>query len=376
MNDFPLCTNGAFQMKSSKPGWFCWIIFVLAITQGQICIANTGASGMHGNSQRTGKEIKTERIAMLYHDTFLLHDTGPRHPEHPGRLRTMIEYLRSAETLAPSLAWPVFEPASQKAIAAVHDPEYIRLVEKEITAVPPGSIAKLSTGDTAISARTWEAALLAAGAGIAGVDAVMQGSHTAAFALVRPPGHHATQDRGMGFCVFNNIAIAARYAQQHHGLERILIVDIDVHHGNGTQDIFYEDDAVFFFCIHQHPLYPGSGRSSETGQGRGKGFTLNVELPRGAGDEDALAAIKNQLAPAMVTFKPELILVSAGFDGHVDDPLGGLAYTEAGFGRMAEELRELANSYANGRIIFMLEGGYATNATARSIESILHALIN
>lgn len=315
-----------------------------------------------------------DKVAILYSDAFLLHSTGAGHPESPDRLKVIINRLRNDATLAAKTDWIAFEPASTDAIETAHTADYIRLVKAECDALEDGRRTPLSTGDTILSDGTWRAATLAAGAGMAGVDHVMNGTHRSAFALVRPPGHHATANRGMGFCVFNNIAIAARHAQHRHGLERILIVDIDVHHGNGTQDIFYEDPSVFFFCVHQHPLYPRTGRPEETGRGRGKGFTRNIDLPQGAGDEDILGAIKDTLRPAMESFKPELILVSAGFDGHANDPLGGLAYTEEGFAGMARELLLLANRHASGRIVFLLEGGYATQAMADSVAAVLHIL--
>ncbi len=314
------------------------------------------------------------KVAILYNDAFLRHSTGAGHPERPDRLNVIVDRIRSDATLSAATAWLAFEPASIGTIEAVHTADYIRRVMEECAALEDGRLAPLSTGDTILSSGTWDASLLAAGAGMAGVDHVMQGKHRSAFALVRPPGHHATADRGMGFCVFNNIAIAARHAQRQHGLERILIVDIDVHHGNGTQDIFYEDPSVFFFCAHQHPLYPRTGRPTETGRGRGKGYTLNVDLPRGAGDGDILRAIEGKLRPAMESFLPELILVSAGFDGHADDPLGGLAYTTEGFAAIARELLTLATRHTSGRIVYMLEGGYATQAMADSVAAILNVL--
>ena len=315
------------------------------------------------------------KIALLYDEAFLLHRTGAGHPERPDRLEKTVARIRHHETLSTQIIWPAFLPAPLHAIKAAHTPAYVQLAKAECAAVEKGQLRQLSTGDTILSPDTWDAALLAAGAAMAAVDAVVQQQHPAAFALVRPPGHHATRDRGMGFCLFNNIAIAARHAQREHGIERILIVDIDVHHGNGTQDIFYEDDTVYFFCVHQHPLYPGTGRPTETGRGRGKGFTQNVDLPAGAGDNEMLSALQNKLAPAMASFLPQLVLVSAGFDGHADDPLGGLRYTEEGYARMARELQALANRYAAGRIAFILEGGYNTTAMADSITAILQELL-
>ncbi len=314
------------------------------------------------------------RVAILYSPQFLLHNTGPGHPERPERLTAVLARLRADSALSARLVWPEVTRASLRALEAVHAPEYIQRVEKEIKSLPEGAIDGLSTGDTVISPGTWEAALLAAGAALAGCDAVMAGQVAAAFALVRPPGHHASRARGMGFCVFNNVAIAARHLQHQHGLQRILIVDFDVHHGNGTQDIFYEDDSVFYFSLHQQGIYPGTGHPTETGRGRGKGFTLNVALPVGSTDEAAWEAFHTSLKPAMEKFRPEFVLVSAGFDAHKGDPLGGLRYTDRGYVAMARELYDLATRHAKGRIVFVLEGGYGLENLAGSIHAILKVL--
>ena len=308
-------------------------------------------------------------VGIFYSDVFLAHDSGKGHPESPARLQTILRAIQEGG-LKDSLAWPAFAPATTSQVQMVHTATYVESVRLDVES----GKRQLKTGDTNISSNTWAAARLAAGAGISAADGVMTGALSSAFCLVRPPGHHATPDRGMGFCVFNNVAIAARHLQQAYGVRRVLIADFDVHHGNGTQDIFYEDDTVFYFSVHQKGIYPGSGHADETGKGRGAGFTLNVERGEGGDDAQALAAFRDKLKPAMDKFKPEFILVSAGFDAHKDDPLGGLGYTEAGYASLARELVALADTYARGRIVFMLEGGYGLPGLSGSVMEILKVL--
>jgi len=316
---------------------------------------------------------KANKIAIFYNPQFLLHDTGAQHPERAERLIGVIEHLK--HHFAQSLIWPSFQPASKEALALIHTPQYLQLVENEISALGKNQRVQLSTGDTTISPSTLAVAKLAAGAAIAASDAVMAEQVNGAFALTRPPGHHASAARGMGFCVYNNVAIAARHLQQQYGLKRILIVDFDVHHGNGTQDIFYADNSVFYFSIHQSPLYPGTGRATETGVGKGLGYTLNVELPAGAGDDALMKAIETQLKPAMQKFKPEFILVSAGFDSHRNDPLGNLQYTDQGYANVAKALTAIAQQNGHRRVVYLLEGGYnpanITSAVSRMLNTML-----
>jgi len=318
---------------------------------------------------------KQNKVAVIYSDQFLLHDTGKNHPENPDRLTSVVEDLIVNPLFKASLIWPKFNPASFEQLQLIHSKNYIKKVEHETSLLTNNSTSYLSTGDTVISKQSDHVARLAVGAGIKGVDMIMSKEISSAFALVRPPGHHATATRGMGFCIYNNIAIVARYLQKQYGLKRILIVDFDVHHGNGTQDIFYEDDSIFYFSVHQHPFYPLSGRPSEIGLGKGKGFTLNVDLPKGSGDSALIKAFSNKLIPSMKKFKPEFILISAGFDAHEGDLLGGLNYTQSGYKQAAIILKNIAQEHSLGRTMYMLEGGYVGENISQSVNKILEVMI-
>lgn len=281
------------------------------------------------------------------------HDTGPGHPENSGRYDAaylalcrsgLIDHLQKIST----------RPALNYELQLAHTEEYISLVESEIAA----GQRRLSTGDTPVSPRSLDAARYAAGGAMQAVDAVCGGKVKNAFGLIRPPGHHAGPGYGMGFCLFNHIAIAARHAQKKHRLERVLIVDWDVHHGNGTQDIFFEDGSVFYFSVHQSPWYPGTGHPDETGRGHGRGTTLNVPLPAGSGRREIFDAFENKLAPVMADFRPQLILISAGFDSCLGDPLGEFTLTADDVADMTRFFLSMAHTYAGGRLISLLEGGY------------------
>jgi acetoin utilization deacetylase AcuC-like enzyme len=234
---------------------------------------------------------------------------------------------------------------------------------------------ELSTGDTNVSSRSLEVALHAAGGVLNLVDAVSQGKARRGVAVIRPPGHHATPGRGMGFCIFNNVAIAARYAQRKYGLERVLIADWDVHHGNGTQDIFYSDGSVFFFSTHQHPWYPGTGLPHETGTGAGKGTTLNCPFPAGSGREQILGAFRERLLPAAHAFQPDLVLISAGFDSRQGDPLGKFTLSDDDFADLTRVMLEIAGRHAGGRLISVLEGGYNLAGLAAAMTAHVKTLV-
>jgi acetoin utilization deacetylase AcuC-like enzyme len=293
------------------------------------------------------------------------HLTGSHHPEHPNRFDAALGGLANLE-----LARLPARLANPDEIALCHRREYIRLVEREVMT----GFHELSTGDTVISPRSWDAALRATGSALNAIDAVAGKQAQNAFCIVRPPGHHATVMAGMGFCIFNTVAIAARYAQKKHGIGRIMIADWDVHHGNGTQDIFYSDGTVFFFSTHQHPWYPGTGAPEETGEGAGKGMTLNCPFPAGSGRKEILGAFQEKLLPAAERVKPELVLISAGFDSRAGDPLGNFLLTDADFADLTRVMREIADKHAGGRLISVLEGGYSLTGLASAVRAHVEAL--
>ena len=291
-------------------------------------------------------------IQVYTHPACLAHATGPGHAERPERLRAVLNALEAAH---PDLDWQQAPRASRGQLLRAHDE---RLLAAVLESDPQG-LLQLDP-DTVLSPHSAEAALHAAGAGVAAVDAVLAGRTRRAFCAVRPPGHHATADTAMGFCLFNNIAVAARHAVDRHGLERVAIVDFDVHHGNGTQAIFEHEPRVLYASSHQWPLYPESGARSETGCGN----VFNAPLPKGSGGEAFRAAWRDDLLPAVDAFKPQLLLVSAGFDGHRRDPLAGLLLESADFAWLTRELAALADRHADGRLVSMLEGGYDLEALA------------
>ncbi len=307
--------------------------------------------------------------ALLADPVFREHLAGRNHPERAERVDAVLEGLRAAnlmEALTPVAA----RVATEEELLLCHTSEYLRAARRDVES----GRSFLSTGDTDITRSSWDVAVRAVGGTLNAVDAVAQGRARNAFCAVRPPGHHATRSRGMGFCLLNNVAVAARYAQRRHGLARVLIVDWDVHHGNGTQDIFYDDPSVFFFSTHQWPLYPGSGRADETGEGAGLGTTMNFPFSAGSGRREILGAVQDSLVPAMERFRPDLALISAGFDSRMGDPLGRFTLADGDFADLTRAVMEMADSYAGGRLVSVLEGGYNMEGLARAAAAHVRAL--
>ncbi len=307
-------------------------------------------------------------IGFIFHPDYLKHETGRHHPEEPARLTGIIRHLEACGLLAALVRTEPTEPARDW-LTLAHSLQHIKAMEaacaRGMQALDP---------DTYVSPGSYRAALLAVGGALQAVDQVVEGIVASAFVALRPPGHHAERKRAMGFCLFNNIAIAARYAQKRYGIERVLIVDWDVHHGNGTQHAFEDDPSVLFFSTHQYPFYPGTGRAAERGSGAGFDYTLNVPLAAGCGDREYIEVFENILYPAAQAFRPDLVLISAGFDAHREDPLAGMNVTEDGYERMTTIVRDIAEQFGGGRVISLLEGGYNPEALARSVERHLLTL--
>ena len=303
-------------------------------------------------------------IAIFYHPLFLEHETG----EHPENKRRLVVARQALVESGLDLEWVPPEPAPVSAIARVHDAGYIESVRK----LAEGGGGWLDL-DTAVSPRSYEAATLAAGAGLMAVDRALE-SGQKAFMLVRPPGHHACRNRGMGFCLFNNIAVAAAHALEQRGLERVLIVDWDVHHGNGTQSMFYSEPRVLFFSTHEAGHYPGTGMAREVGSGDAAGYTVNVPLQAGEGDGAVLEAFESLLAPLTGAFNPQLLLVSAGYDPQSGDPLGDLLFSRTAFQWMAARLVRLAEETGAAGPLCFLEGGYVPAMMADSVVATLTGL--
>jgi acetoin utilization deacetylase AcuC-like enzyme len=327
----------------------------------------SGALLSLGSSAVTPAQAPTTHV--FYDPATLRHEPGGDHPENPKRLDAVMQSVRALEGQG-RIAVSAPRTATEDEILRVHTPEYLKLVRAEVAA----GRRTLSTGDTEISTGSLAAALAAAGTVVSGVDAVMRGRAKNAFCAVRPPGHHASQARGMGFCVFNNLAIGARHAMRAFGAERVLIADWDVHHGNGTQAIFWSDGSVLFFDTHQHPWYPGTGSADEAGEGKGRGLIVNRPFPAGSGRGEILNAFRTGLVPAAERFKPDLVMISAGFDSRAGDPLGQFTLADADFADLTTLVLEIARQHARGRVVSVLEGGYSRDGLARAVAAHLDRL--
>ena len=302
-------------------------------------------------------------LSFIHDELFLRHLNPPGHPERPDRLNAVIELLKQkADWKDYDHLSPV--PATEEQLSAVHTSDHIAALRR----VCEAGGGMLDEGDTHAVRESFDIARLASGAVVVGVDAVLARRSSAAFCAVRPPGHHATANRPMGFCLFNNVAIGIRYAQKNYKISKVAVVDWDVHHGNGTQEIFYNDPSILFISLHQYPFWPGTGARSERGKGPGEGFTLNIPLPAGTGEERYVRAFREEVLPAIVDFSPELLMISAGFDAHRDDPLGGMKLTEESFAKFTRLLQ------IGVPIVSVLEGGYNLKALASSVQAHLRAL--
>jgi acetoin utilization deacetylase AcuC-like enzyme len=337
--------------------------------------------------------MRMHPTAFVSSPRFVEHETGPYHPERPDRIRAIHRAVRDAGLITSPDPFPEFQldtglkpadgaggklieldpiPASEELLTLAHTPHHVKHV-KHVCAVGGGV---LDLGDTPVGASSFDIAMLSLGGAIVAADAVMTGGAARAFSAGRPPGHHAEPDRAMGFCLFSNVAIVARYIQKRYGVARVAIVDFDVHHGNGTQSCLESDPSVLLVSLHQDPrtCYPGSGYDWEMGVGAGRGFTVNLPMAPGSEDDDYLRATDERVVPKLDEFKPEVLLISAGFDAHRDDPLAQVELSEEGFERMTRKLCAVADAHCGGRVVSILEGGYNLLALGRSVVSHLRAL--
>ncbi len=310
------------------------------------------------------------KLAYIYHPIFEKHHPGPGHPECPERLQSIQAYLKN-KGYENRYTQVIPEPASNEIIELVHAKEYV----KSIASLSGVEHAILDIGDTIINEYSVEAAFRAAGAAEKAIELIFKEGYDKVFCSVRPPGHHAEFNQAKGFCIFNNIAIAARVAQNKNFAKNILIIDWDLHHGNGTQNTFYEDDSVFYFSMHQYPFFPGSGREDETGSGKGKGFTLNIPLTSGCTEDEYIRNFEQSLRKIEYVFKPDLVLISAGFDAHELDPIGGLLLTTNGYYKLTEITARFSQKHSGGRIISFLEGGYNFHGMSESVYEHLKCLL-
>jgi acetoin utilization deacetylase AcuC-like enzyme len=306
-------------------------------------------------------------VGIVKDDIYLQHITDDYHPENPDRLKHIYAMLETLDQ--EGLAYISPRMATHEEIALVHERSYIDAIART-----SGKALQHLDSDTATSPKTYEAACMAVGGLLELADAIQSSEIDSGFALVRPPGHHAERSQAMGFCIFNNIAIASRYLEKQYNLKNILVVDFDLHHGNGTQHSLYKDKSTLYFSTHQYPYYPGTGWYEEVGEGEGRGYTVNVPMSSGMGDEDYVYAFKDVLVPISEMYKPEMILVSAGFDTYYNDPLGGMVVTEAGFAAMTRILLDIAEKHCGGKTLFALEGGYDVGGLASSVKAVIAEL--
>ena len=317
----------------------------------------------------SSSRVRFESSPLLLADPcFLEHETGD-HPESPERLRYMYAWLEGRPVLQKYTLGDI-TPATRDQLQRVHAPGYVERIA-QFAARGGGHI----DSDTVVSRKSFEVACRAAGAATSAVDAVLTGQHNSALCLARPPGHHALRDTAMGFCLFNNVAVAACHALQAHHLERVLIVDWDVHHGNGTQDLFYDSEQVGFFSAHRFPFYPGSGTTEETGTGAGLGTKFNLPVRFGTSRAEYLDRFASVLADAATRLRPQLVLLSAGFDSHRADPIGSLGLETEDFEPLTKLVRQVADQYCQGRVVSLLEGGYNVRVLAECVECHMHALL-
>ncbi|MBA3632530.1 MAG: histone deacetylase [Acidobacteria bacterium] len=310
------------------------------------------------------------KTALIHHPIYEKHDTGIGHPETPKRYEVIMNALENDKKFWESLNSIKAEPVSKGIIQAAHTPQHFKQIE---TAFENG--VEYLDADTVVSMHSFEASLYGAGGACRAVDAVINGEAKNAFVAARPPGHHATAENAMGFCLFNNVAVAVRYAQnKYKEIERVAIIDWDVHHGNGTQGIFFDDPTVFFFSMHQYPWYPGTGSRGETGFGRGKDYTLNVPVKAQTSAQSQKRMFENALGDIRRSFKPDLIMISAGFDAHLTDPLGQLLLEDSDFVQMTRTVKQWADEVCGGRIVSCLEGGYNLETLGQTVKAHVKTL--
>jgi acetoin utilization deacetylase AcuC-like enzyme len=322
----------------------------------------------HLSNDHLRRREKMNKTGIVKDERYMQHQMGAHHPESPERLKTIYAMLEEPDMRGRFVEVPV-RRAERDELLLVHSPDYVGLL-----AATEGKPYTYLDPDTQTCAASYEAALLAAGGFCQAVSMVETRKIYNAFALVRPPGHHAEKSRAMGFCLFNNVAIGARYARESLKLHRLLIVDWDLHHGNGTQHSFEEDPSILYFSIHQYPYYPGTGAFDEIGRGVGEGFTVNIPIPVGCGDREYLGIFEKILKPVALEFNPQMILVSAGFDTYEGDPLGGMQVTPAGFAGMTRSIMEIAEACCDGKVVITLEGGYHVQGQSISVKEVLKEL--